>query len=210
MATTTRGSISQNITLIGIFLIFAGVALSYQFFIPSLKKSRQALTALKAQEKGINQDITDLGKVNAQLTNGKKQLESEGITFDQIDNVVPLTENVPQLYIQMEHLMRDPNIQVPAYTLSTPVKQADGSVNIAVTVQAYGTYAGIKAFIANLEHNERPISLTSIAISIRGSSGASDSVGGKPKIAPDSPLSVQLGGIVLARSLSPSYAVSAK
>ncbi len=195
----TPPTTSQSVALIGILLVLAGVGGTYQFLVPMLQKDRAALQLAQKQRDAAVKDVSDLQKVHTDLGAAEQQLAITGVTPQLIAQVVPATEEMPSLYIQMESLMSDSTISQPAYQLAPPVRDA-GSVKVPITVTASGTYGSLKAFLTKMETNIRPITFTSITLSqVTGTTGNASSA----------PLSLSATGFARAHDVSSAYAKAA-
>ena len=204
MAVST-GSLNQNLTLLGILLIIVSVGGSYQFLILPTKTSLGELASLTAKEKGLSQDIADLKKVDQDLIQGKQTLAGQGTTLTTLQSIVPATEDMPGLYLQMEQLIKDPLIQKGTYQLGAPSADPAGGVKIPVTLTAQGSYLSLKRFIVNLEQNIRPISFTNIAFTIAGQDASASTT---TVSAPAGSVSLSLTGYVTAQALSSAYSAT--
>lgn len=189
-------SLNQNLLGIGLLLLVLGLGLSYEFFAPRLQAARSDEGTNQAKLDALTSEVDQLTTAQQNLAVTKQQLVSRGIDLNKAAAVLPATEDMPSLYIQMEDVMRrssQAGITNPAYQLSDPALDADGTVKIPVTVTGSGSYADLKSFLTRLETNIRPVSLTSVALTTKDANGSTS-------------LSLSATGYVRARALSSAYA----
>ena len=196
-----------------------GVGGTYYYLLPQLTQERLATEQLRSKDTGLTADVAALGVVKSRLAQEKGQLATEGVDFTQITEVLPVTEEMPNVYLQMENLVSNPQgVQGVAYKVSQPIDRvtADPSVatpvslngsnqtltaSIPLTVQAVGKYADLKIFIQRLELNIRPITLTSVTFK----AGTKDSTA-----VPDGMYSLDVQAFIRASKLSAAFAAPKK
>jgi len=189
-------SLNQNLLGIGLLLLVLGLGLSYEFLAPRLQTARSDRDTNQAKLNALTSEVAQLTDAQQSLAATKQQLTARGIDISKADEVLPPTEDLPSLYIQMEDVMKrsgSAGITNPAYQVSDPALDADGTVRIPVTVTGSGSYADLKAFIVRLENNIRPVSLTSVAFATQETNGTSK-------------LTLSATGYVRAIALSSAYA----
>ena len=211
MATFSKTSPSQVITSVGIILLLAGGAGSYFFLAPRLQLASQASDNATTELTGIQGEITELTDDRAKLTTLKSNLAAQNIDIARIQQVLPATEQLPSLYIQIESILQaSPGLVNPTYQLGTPVKGAVFGADIPVTFSAGGTYSQLKDVLVKLEQNIRPLSFTTLSITTAAASkpGAPPAPGQKVV----APVTITLTGFARAQSLSGAFvkAASAK
>lgn len=206
MATYSRTSPAQIMSSIGIILILAGAAGSYFFLAPRLLVAEQAKNQAEAQLKSINREIAELTDDQAKLATLKTKLADQSIDIARIQLVLPLTEQLPSLYIQMESILATaPTLVNPTYQLGAPVKGDVFGADIPITFSAGGTYPQLKDLLTKFEQNIRPISFTQLSISTNG--GAKTGAAATPADPKKTSAAVTFtaSGFVRAQSLSSAF-----
>jgi Tfp pilus assembly protein PilO len=161
---TNKSSLNQILTLLAGVIVAVSFYGSYQFLLPQLAKDREQVAVEQASLSGLTTDVANLNSAQAQLNDAVTVLRQSGVNVDAAHNVVPLTEDMPSLYIQMESVInRMPSLSKRSYQLSNPTKDVDGSVKIPLTISAAGSYKDLKTFLESFEQNIRPASFSSIA-----------------------------------------------
>jgi Tfp pilus assembly protein PilO len=198
----------QRLTVIGVAVALVSLIAAYTITLPRYRAARTDQLKSESVLAARLKDNEDLKEVEQQLTLAESQLAAVGVTKDKIAAVVPATEQIPELYIQLEQLMRqlsaadagtglrDGKVSGATYTLGVPQKQGD-LVEIAVSVQASGDYTAIKSFVASLQQNIRPLVFRTISIT-RTTTAEGKAVGGGT-------LTVNLSGAIFAHDLSSAY-----
>ena len=206
MATYSRISPGQLISSIGAILILAAGAGSYFFLAPRLQVAQNAQNQAEANLKAVNGEISELKDDQVKLQALKRKLADQDIDITRIQLVLPVTEQLPSLYIQMESILgMSPGLVNPTYTLGNPVKGLVFGADIPVTFSAGGTYPQLKELLTKLEQNIRPISFTQISISTStvGKAGAAGAQADPKKVV--APVTLTASGFVRAQSLSSAF-----
>lgn len=197
---------SQTIGIIAALLILVGLGGTYQFLNPNLNLAATNYAQAKAQDDGLQTDINTLQAAQTKVDVAKHTLSDAGLDFNSLANIFPATEEIPNLYIQMEYLMGStPNV-VSSYQVSPPVSNTPGDVRIPLTFAATGTYSSLKDFIVTLENNIRPVTITALSF---GPAATKDQ-NGKPVKDAETKLTVNISGYVRSQSLSSAYTTSKK
>ena len=197
MATSTSSS-TNTLSLIGVLLILAAGAGAYMFQTGPLNDAVVRNKALQAEQQGKAQDISALTTASSELTQKENDLAAAGITKDSLAAVMPATEDVPGLYLQMEALMQNSSssLSKPIYQIGQPSADS-GQVQIPVTVSATGKYLDLKNFLATLETATRPLIFTTVSFAPPADGAASDT------------FSLTAAGYATAIALSPAYTAAA-
>ena len=191
---TTKTNPSSTLNLLGVLFLVIGLGGSYRFVVPQLLANRTSLAKDQAINAGLKQDVSDLQGAQRRLDLAKVQLANEGVDLNVASQVVPETEDMPSLYIQMESLMTAPGISKASYQLGEPAATESGTgVKIPVALNGTGTYPDVKLFINRLQKNIRPITMDSISFSVADSSKN------------DGLVTFSAAGFIMAQSLSPAY-----
>jgi uncharacterized protein YoxC len=199
MATPSKSQ-NRNVLLIGVLLMIVSLAAIYMFLVSGLHTARTNLATTQAKLSGLETDIdvlttaqNKLDFAEAAMTNDKK------VDFGKIPLVYPKTEDVTGLYLQLEALMSQAiadGISLPAYTVSAPLTDTDGSIHIPVSVSGTGSYVKLKTFLANLEDNLRPLTISTINLA---------QTIDKDKGTPNGAFTLNVASIVRAQTLSSAY-----
>lgn len=201
---TSKGSPSQSASLIALLLIVGGLGGTYQFLLPMLRTEKEKLAKLTAESAGYEQDIAALHQVEVELSAGKAELQRQGTSLTKLQSVVPQTEDVPGLYIQLEQLMKEASPATAAYQVGAPVEESPGVAKVPVSITATGTYGDLKRFITRLELNIRPLTFTTVTFSAAQASAQVQ--GQSTQQLPDGSLNLVASGFVRSVRLSPAYA----
>jgi Tfp pilus assembly protein PilO len=200
-----RFSKNQWVVFIGLLLLMLGVAGTYYYFLPDLQSHRELVVSTRAQSEGLDADIKTLTDARHQLDSAKATLIQKGVDFSKVAAAVPATESVPELYIQMEDLIKTAEntlgIVKPTYQISTPLVEGQNIAKVPVAVGASGTYPSLKAFITNLEHNIRPLTITSLSFT----QPTNEAPG-----SPDNIYTLTVTAFARSESLSPAYSGEGK
>ena len=152
---------------LGAVLIAAAFIYMYTSQVASLKTANSSYLQAVATEEAKKNEITALNEAKVRLQQKEELLQSNGVTTAYLNSVLPATEDMPALYIQLEGLLKSVSgLTSPTYQVSKPVADAEnGAVKIPVTITASGKYQDLKNFVSNFESNIRPVTFTSIAFS---------------------------------------------
>lgn len=167
MATAKPVNKNRSLGMLGFMLLLVGFAASYYFFLPQLTTARADLETAESQLAGVNQDIATLKQAQTQLTSVKADLVAKGVDFSTINSHFPLTESMPEMYIQMESLSRSANyVSNFEYSVSAPVLDpTTNRARIPVSVSVVGQYPQLKQLLANLQNLVRPVLISQGSIS---------------------------------------------
>jgi len=175
--TTTSSSPSQTAITLGALLLIIGLVVCYLFLVPQLKQANTALAKANADLASAQGNLTNITTASTHVAALKQKLAARNIDLNQISQVLPATEDIPSLYIQIQDIMDtakgDLGVTNGTYQIADPVKTTAGDIQIPISVTATGSYTNLKTFIARFEDNIRPITFTSINFAV--SSTPSDS-----------------------------------
>jgi hypothetical protein len=192
-------------TQIAVILLLLGFGASYVMITPQLKRNRQNVEKVLAQEADLDRDIARLRAASAQLATAKETFTSQkGVDFNKLPTILPPTEDLPGLYLQMEALKiqaaRD-GVVSPTYQIAAPLPNpTEGNVHIPVTWSGTGSYDTVKKLLTLLEQNLRPLSIDNLSLT-QTVTKDSKAVSGQ--------LTVSITAIVRARGFSSAYAAAA-
>lgn len=201
MAQKKPSNPTQIIGGIAALLIIVGIGGTYQFLNPGLQLASTNLSQADAKNKSYQADIATLQKAQTDVDTAKRALSDKGLDFASIRYIFPQSEEIPNLYIQMEYLVSATPGVVSSYQISPPISNAPGDVRIPVSFTATGTYTNLKAFITALENNIRPVVLTTLSFGPAPDKDAQ----GKALDDAGSKLSLNLSGFVRSQGLSAAY-----
>ncbi len=201
-----QSSRNKNLVLLGGLLLVVAIVVSLEFLAPQLTTARQQLEADKAKLAGAMTDVQTLQAAKTQLTSSMETMQTaHSVNFDKVASTDPVTEAIPSLYLQLEALMNDSltkGISNPSYQVSVPVQDVtDGTVHIPLAISATGTYTNLKAFIATLETNTRPISIQTLNLA---------QTLDKDKGAPSNQFTLSIAAVVRSQTLSAAYSTTTK
>lgn len=200
MATTAKQTNnSRSLGLLGIVLILIGLGGGYYFLMPQLTQARLDLVQAESKLAGVNQDIETLKAAKLQLTTAKADLVAKGVDFSTVTSHYPVTENMPDMYIQMESLSRSATyVNKFEYTVAPPVLDVTTQVTkIPVSVTAIGQYQDLKKLIANIQNLVRPVIISTASINAYTNNDQ-----------PSGSFTLVLAGYSLVGGLSSSFAVT--
>lgn len=201
MALRQSGSSTQTFSILAALFLLVGLLGTYQFLLPRLKEANTALAESKAKNEGIQNDIATLEDAQTRMDAAKTALQSKGLDFNKLSAIYPHYEELPNLYIQMEYLTTVVPDVTASYQINPPTSDGPGNTKVPISINATGTYANLKTFLARLEDNLRPITFTSI-----GFAQAPDKdKDGKPIPGAASKLTMNASGYVRADQISPAY-----
>lgn len=197
---------SLILLLIAGWLIVIGLGGSYYKLVPELKAQRTNLEEAKAKLEGLTIDVSNLELAQTNLETAKQSLIESGIDLNKAQSVIPLTEDIPGLYIQMEELMKQAtNLTKTSYTIGVPAGDTTLSgVQIPISINATGKYADLKLFLNVLRLNIRPLSFTSVSLS--GNQSQTSPAPGSTAEDLNGKYLMSVSGFVRARGFSPEYA----
>ena len=200
--TATPSNPNKTLSLLGIALLIAGFGGSYYFLVPKLQTARTDKATATSTEKGLVQDVATLQQAQRDLGSAQSALEAKGVDFAAIPSHIPPTEDLPNLYIQMENLVAvNQGVKKLEYQLAQPVTDPSGKgAKIGISITGIGSYTAIKGLIMMLENNIRPVIITQIGLSAYT---AVDS----QKDVPDGSYTVSISAYTLAQNLSSAYAI---
>lgn len=160
----TKTSKTQSITQIGILLVV--IAFGYLYFaVPKVVENKKAFDQKTADLQAMKDDATHLADVKSKL---ETALMQSGVDLKEIDQVVPPTEDMPGLYIQMENILANNKDLITSltYNLGQPVADPapETTASISATFTGTASYAQIKSFISVVQHNLRPINIDSVSL----------------------------------------------
>lgn len=205
--TTSSSSSSQNLMSIGGLLILAGLAAVYFFEMPQLKQANTSYEKAKADAASAAGDVQAIQNAAKKLKAAEDKITARQVNIDSISQVLPATEDLPSLYIQIQEVMtkstQELSLKQPTYQVTDPVKSASGDVRIPVSISATGSYANLKQLITRYENNIRPVSFISLSIQ----SVPPTSSGSPDTDIPAGYFSLSASGYVRAQGLSPAYAL---
>lgn len=176
-------STSNTISVAAVLLIIAGLFWQESSLVPQLRDATATSQANQQQIAASDQNITVLQSAGQKLQSAVANLGQQGIDRNLFQRVLPATEDLPDLYVQMEAVLasNQPGISGPTYSLGTPAlspNTADnGQATIPVTLGASGHYLDLKHYLAVLERTTRPVTFTSLGFSrpvAAASTGSSD------------------------------------
>lgn len=198
MATKEAKNINQTFILLAVFFFLLGGIGIFKYALPKLKDARTALAEQVAKNEGIKADINSLNQAKTAVEDAQAYLKNQlGVEPERLRYVFPPTEDVPELYLQMESLILTPGVENPTYQISPPAVDTEGLVRIPISITATGTYGNLKGFLSALQLNIRPVSLLtatfSKAVAKEGEAVTADS------------LTMTATGFVRAAGLSAAY-----
>lgn len=167
MALPKPSNPNQTTILTGVLLLILGLSLAYFFLLPNLKEARVEEANLLAQSSGREADIQALKSAQASLNAAKAVLEQKRVNFDNIASHLPPTEEIPQLYLQMEGLitkLTDQGLKEITYNVGLPEEVEAGQIKVPITLAATGSYPNLKASLISLENALRPLTLSQITL----------------------------------------------
>jgi Tfp pilus assembly protein PilO len=198
------GSPAQIAYGIGGLLVAVGMLGSYFFLLPNMKLADSDALSARTKYETLKKDADSLRQIQTDLSQGKKRLATLGVTPELLSSIVPDTEEMPGLYIQMEQFATPaPGQAAITYELGVPAVATDG-VHISVTFVAKGSYAQVKQVLAASESLRRPITINSVSL-------VTDPAKQVTATAPDgskysAPLvTLSASGFVRAKALSAAY-----
>lgn len=157
---------SKNVTMAGLLCLILAFAVSYFYLVPRLLEQRTSLAETEAKLAGLEQDVATLETAKANLQDAKADLETKGVDFTLVGTHYPKTENVPDLYLQMEEILgASPTLRSSAYQIGQPVDTGTGQIRVPVTLTAIADYASLKQLLVQLQNNIRPLVLSQVNLS---------------------------------------------
>lgn len=168
--TMTKQSPNSTALTLGILLILSSFGYMYFLGVPALKAAKQDKEMKTAQHEAKQAEITQLQSAQSKLTQKEQELTSAGISPAALQSILPLSEEVPSLYLQMETIVKQATtLSNITYQIGKPIQDPiDGIAKVPLTISANGSYANLKNFLKTLENNTRPASLTSITLNQSG------------------------------------------
>ena len=169
-----RSTSSQTLLGLGILFLLVGLGGSYEFLAPRLLTARTDLATSQAQLDTITSEVAQLNVAQQNLVVAKQSLTNRGIDLNKALEVMPATENVPGLYIQLEDLMTrggQAGVSETNYQVSDPIIDTDGTAKVPVTITGFGSYSDLKNFITMAETNIRPLSFTTVGFAAAQKNG---------------------------------------
>jgi hypothetical protein len=204
MAAKTLANPNQSVGAIAFLLILASFALVYYVFAPQLVTARNEQATAQAKLDGLNTDIKTLETAKNDMGKAMDELTAKGVDFSTLRNNYPLTESMPDVYLQLEDVIRaNPTLKKLDYQVGQPVAGIDkGGAKVSVTLTATGAYGELKNLLIGLETNIRPFILTQVGFV--GYTPSADE-----KDIPVGSYVLTLTGHTLTEKLSASYATLA-
>jgi hypothetical protein len=206
MATKAPANPNQTIGAIAFLLLLGSFAAAWYMLAPNLTTARTEKAMAQAKLDGLNADIKTLETAKQEMGKAMDELTLKGVDFDSLRNNYPVTESVPDVYLQVEEVIRaNPSLKKVDYQVGTPVTNTEGKgkgVKIPLTLTATAPYGEIKNLLVGLETNIRPFLLTQVGLSVYA--GTDD------KDVPAGSYVAVINGYTLTESLSASYATSTK
>lgn len=199
------GSPTQTIYTIGALLLIAGLAGSYQFLMPNLRTANTEASTEQTKYQGLKQDADNLQSISIQLVKAKQKLSDKGLTPEVLSSIIPDTEDMPDLYIQMENFVSTwkPSTAL-TYQLGTPTSTPDG-VHIPVTLVGTGVYSQLKQLVHSIEVMQRPVTISTISfVALPGKTSTITGSDGKPHTV--GIMTMSATGFIRAKALSSAYA----
>jgi len=210
MANFQKTSPSQTVSAIAIFLIAGSLAYTYFVLLPARQTAYSAKNAAIAKNAGLTQDVANLKNAKAQLSQAETAMTNYGVNLNNASLAMPATEELPNLYVEMESLMVDAGaggLTNPQYTLGPPALSTSGaSAQVPVSITASGSYADLKAYITLLEDSLRPIVIDQV--SFQAGSQSSSSSTDSSNASPADGYSVNITGSFWSSGLSAAYSTS--
>lgn len=198
MATKNPTNVNQTIILITLLLFVLGGIATFKFALPKLHDAKVSLEEQIAKNKGLQADIGSLTQAKSQVQEAQDNLKNQlGVDPARLRYVFPPTEDVPELYLQMESIIQTAGITNPTYQINPPALDQDGLVRIPISISATGSYLDLKTFVSKLQTNIRPVSLLTASFSKAAPKEEGQSVDGL--------LTMTATGFVRAAALSNAY-----
>lgn len=170
--TDTSKSPNSTMILLGSLFIFASFVVLMMFQLPALKEARVDLDSTQATANAKQDEVQRLTAAQTTLATKEQELRSSGVNPDTLSSIIPPTENVPSLYIQMEAQLKNaPGLSKTSYQIGKPaIDPVDGIAKIPLTITTTAGYSNLKILMHNLETNIRPVTFSSINLSLTGDS----------------------------------------
>ena len=207
-ATKAKASTNQSIVLTGILFFMLGAAGSFKLVLPKLQSTRLQISTAESQDQVVQQQVSGLNSAKSKLDAAVASLSQRGVSIDTVKQIVPPTEDMPSLYLQLESITSNTiNLGNVSYIVAPPAVIAGSSgVQIPITFSATGTYADLKSFIATLEDNIRPVVITNLSFSKYTSNASTPlkNIQGLT-INGDNFFTLNVTGYVTAQALSSAY-----
>jgi Tfp pilus assembly protein PilO len=203
MPTAQSSSPDKNLVMIALLLMLAGLGGTYQFLVPQLRQAKDQHAQLTALHEEKSKNVEILKEIQSKLTEGKADMAQRDINLVKLPNVVPVEEEMPQLYIEFERIALMHASMEMTYQIATPSKDEAGKVTVPVTVGATATYDELKYLIRFLHLHYRPLVLTSVILSDPPEVQSTD---GKPADrSMEGKLVLSATGYIAAQDISPEY-----
>jgi Tfp pilus assembly protein PilO len=189
--------------MIGILLIIAGFAVLYQFQLPELEKVNATHKETLALEQAKKADVDALTQAQQDLSTKERFLAASGVTLQSLSSVIPSTEDVPGLFIQVDALSKNfSSLSNVSYQVAKPVIDDAGMVRVPLSLSATGKYTDLKEFVRTFESNIRPVSFSSVSFTQVSADPAKPEAGGNGQF------TLAASGYVRAASISSAYTVT--
>jgi Tfp pilus assembly protein PilO len=210
-----KTSPNQNLVAVGIVLILASLGVCYGFLVPGLLAARTNEAKSHASLVAVQTQIDSLNAAGALVNASNSQLASEGLSFGYLQQVLPVTEDLPGLYIQMESVVAQSSATVGGitYQFGTPIADPLTGAKIPITVSGNGDYPDLKTFIGRFENNVRPVTFDQLSFTVAtatapGSSGSTPAPATTTAPTAKGPVTVTATGYVTALGLSSAFATT--
>lgn len=196
---------TQTVILLGVLFLILGLGGTYYYFLPQLVNARSLEVSAISRNEGLLIDIGTLRQAQADMGSAKTSLESQGVDFNDLRQHYPQFEEVPNLYLQIEELIKEsPDVLEFTYQIGDPISIEGEGVKIPLTASGVGSYTHLKEFLGKLEENVRPFSLNQVTFAEY--TPPATEVG--QVSVPDGSYSLTIAGFARAEKLSPSYVKS--
>lgn len=203
MATKAPANPNQSVGLIAFFLIVGGFLATYYILAPQLTTARTKQAEAKAKLDGLNADIKTLETAKQDMGKAMDDLTAKGVDFSALRTNFPLTESIPDVYLQVEDVITlNPSLRKVDYQIGQPVLDLEGKgVRIPITMTATGTYGDLKNLLVSMETNIRPFILSQVSLATYTPSQDDRDI-------PSGAYVASLTGYTLSEKLSASYATT--
>jgi Tfp pilus assembly protein PilO len=156
---------SQTMQIVGIILLMASIVATYLYTVPNLQKANEEYANSTATLADLNTVVDGTKAGKAKLDGAKRLLSGKGITVDFLHAIMPPTEDIPGVYLEMENVANTVGgVTNFTYQVGVPIADAKAGVKIPISVSAKGSYPNLKQLLARLETLERPLSFSSISL----------------------------------------------
>jgi Tfp pilus assembly protein PilO len=162
MATTTS-STPRTLTLVGVLLLIVGFAALFGYTIPMHQQAREENALAKATLDTRTQELESILKARTELQAAKQTLTQAGVNLSRLDQVVPVTEDMPTVYYQLQDYQRFVGgLAGYDFQVGQPVVAPSGAAEVPVTIVVTGSYPEIKRFVGQIQTSERPFVVSTL------------------------------------------------